>query len=582
MNILGVSFGVDASACLLRDGQLIAASLEERFSRVKHDPSWPSKAISWCLQVGDISLDEVDEIAFFWNPSLQLDYPHPGRSRTYRHHGDYLHMVPSWILGGLSAPIDGPYTRQTIALNGRSPVKITYVTHHLAHAAAAFFPSPFESSAVITVDGFGERASASVGRFEGQCFTELDRVLFPQSLGSFYAAVTGFLGFRPNSGEGKVMGLAPYGDERYVDSFRRVLGLDTDPLRSETGQQPESARSAFSLDLSYFEFHLDGPRRFSQRFIEEFGEPLAPGAEPTERHMAVARGAQLALEEALLRLAERAFSLSGERNLVLSGGVAMNSVANGRIERDGPFDSVWIQSSAGDGGTAIGAALWVWHCIEGRAERHRWANDRFGQSFSDEACREALRKGGWSWTEPEDLAQDTAAALAAGELVGWFQGGAELGARALGGRSILADPLRADHKDVLNARVKFREPFRPFAPSVVEERAEEFFDLPSGSTVPFMQKVHPVRHARREDLAGVTHVDGTARLQTVSRESAPEYHKLIAAFGEITGIPVLINTSFNVKGEPIVLTPDDAIRCWATTGLDRLILGPCVLTKSGR
>ena len=378
------------------------------------------------------------------------------------------------------------------------------------------------------------------------------------------------------------MGLAPYGDERYVERFRKILGLGTDRASRQHEDGPESGRPAFSLDLSYFEFHLEGPRRFSQRFIEAFGEPLAPGAEPTERHMAVARGAQVALEEALLRLAERAFSLSGESNLVLSGGVAMNSVANGRMERDGPFESVWIQSSAGDGGTAIGAALWVWHCIEGGVERHRWANDRFGQSFSDEACREALRKGGWSWTEPEDLAQDTAAALADGDLVGWFQGGAELGARALGGRSILADPRRAEHKDVLNARVKFREPFRPFAPSVIEERADEFFDLPAGSTVPFMQKVHSVRPERREDLAGVTHVDGTARLQTVSCESAPMYHKLISAFGEITGVPVLINTSFNVKGEPIVLTPDDAIRCWATTGLDRLVLGPCVLTKSGR
>jgi len=569
MDILGISFGVDTSACLLRDGSVVAAVLQERFSRIKHDRSWPADAIAWCLEEGGTNLDAIDEVAFFWNPSLQLDYPHPGRSRTYRHHGDYLHMVPSWLLGGLSTPISGPWTRQSIALDGRSPLNITYVTHHLCHAAAAFFPSPYDSAAVLTVDGYGERASASLGSFSGNEYTSHSELFFPQSLGAFYAAITGYLGFRPNSGEGKVMGLAPYGDERFVADFRTLLGLGKDP------EKP------FDIDLSWFEYHLEGPRRVSQRFLEAFGAAAAPGSEHTDAQKAVARAAQQVMEEALLALASRVAEVSGERNLVLAGGVAMNSVANGVIERDGPFDSVWIQSSAGDGGTAVGAALWVWHCIEGGEQRHRWLHDRLGPSFDAESCRAALRKGGWTWSEPEDLAADTAEALAAGELVGWFQGGAELGARALGGRSILADPRRPENKDVLNSRVKFREPFRPFAPSVLEERAGEFFELPEGCTVPFMQKVHPVRPSAREQLGAVTHVDGSARLQTVSREAAPAYHALIQAFGEITGVPVLINTSFNVRGEPIVLTPDDAIRCWATTGLDRLVLGPCVVTKPG-
>jgi carbamoyltransferase len=567
MDILGISFGVDTSACLLRDGQVVAAVLEERFSRIKHDRSWPAASIAWCLEQGGTTLDAIDEVAFFWNPALQLDYPHPGRSRTYRHHGDYLHMVPSWLLGGLSTPVSGPWTRQTIALDGRSPLKITYVTHHLCHAAAAFFPSPYDSAAVLTVDGHGERASASIGRFDGNSYTSHRELIFPQSLGAFYAAITGYLGFRPNSGEGKVMGLAPYGDERFVGSFRELLGLGKDPSRP------------FDIDLSWFEYHLEGPRRVSQRFLDAFGPAAAPGAEHSDGHKAVARAAQVVTEEAMLALTALAAEATGERNLVMAGGVAMNSVANGRIERDGPFDSVWIQSSAGDGGTSVGAALWVWHCISGGEGRHRWTHDRLGPSFSDEACRSALRRGGWTWTEPENLAEDTAQALAGGELVGWFQGGAELGARALGGRSILADPRRPENKDVLNSRVKFREPFRPFAPSVLEERAAEFFVLPEGCTVPFMQKVHPVRESAREQLGAVTHIDGSARLQTVSSEASPEYHALIRAFGEITGVPVLVNTSFNVRGEPIVLTPDDAIRCWATTGLDRLVLGPCVVTK---
>jgi carbamoyltransferase len=569
MDILGISFGVDTSACLLRDGRVVGAVLEERFSRIKHDRAWPARAIAWCLEEGGTNLDDVDEIAFFWNPALQLDHPHPGRSQTYRHHGDYLHMVPSWLLGGLSTPITGPWTRQSIALDGRDPLHITYVTHHLCHAAAAFFPSPYASAAVLTVDGYGERASASIGSFSGNEYTPHEELFFPQSLGSFYAAVTRYLGFRPNSGEGKVMGLAPYGDERYVDDFRCILGLGGD------------SAAAFDIDLSWFEYHLEGPRRVSPRFVAAFGPAAQPGAEHSGDHKAVARAAQTVTEEALLALAARTAAASEHRDLVLAGGVAMNSVANGRIEREAGFDSVWIQSSAGDGGTAVGAALWVWHCISGGAQRHHWLGDRLGPSFDAEACRAALRKGGWTWSEPDNLAVDTAAALAAGELVGWFQGRAELGARALGGRSILADPRRSENKDILNSRVKFREPFRPFAPSVIAERAREFFDLPAGCQVPFMQKVHPVLEQARGQLEGVTHIDGSARLHTVTRESAPDYHTLIHAFGELTGVPVLINTSFNVRGEPMVLTPDDAIRCWATTGLDRLVLGPCVVTKPG-
>ncbi|MCO4768420.1 MAG: carbamoyltransferase [Deltaproteobacteria bacterium] len=579
MDILGISFGIDTSAALIRDGRTVAAALEERFSRIKHDRAWPSAAIDYCLREAGTSLMDVDSIAFFWNPAIQLDFPQGGRARTYRHHGDYLHMAPAWLLGALRGPLGGirsGHTTQTIHLEGREPLVIHYVTHHRTHAAAAFFPSPFEEAAVLTVDGYGERAATTLGAFrrdgDAYSYESVEELVFPQSLGSVYAAVTTWLGFRANNGEGKVMGLAPYGDERFVQRFREILGIDS----SGDGLP-------YSIDQSWFAYTLDTADRVGARFLEEFGPPAQRDIPHNEAHKAVAFAMQSVTEEALLGLARRLHARTGLDSLVMAGGVAMNSAANGRLEREGPFADLWVQPSAGDGGTAAGAALHVWHMLEGEGARHEWPNDRFGPSFSAEECRDALRRGGWSWDEPDDIAADTAAALADGELVGWFQGRAEFGMRALGSRSILADPRSAENKDVLNARVKFREPFRPFAPSVAVEAAGEFFDLPQRRTsdhcVPSMQKVHPVKADARERLAAVTHVDGSARLQTVSTESDALYHQLITEFGRITGVPVVLNTSFNVRGEPIVGTPDDAIRCWASTGLDRLVLGPCVLRK---
>lgn len=572
MDVLGISFGIDTSAALIRDGVTVAAVLEERFSRIKHDRSWPSQAIAWCLKEGGTTLADVDSVAFFWNPAIHLDFAHPGRARTYRHHGDFLHMAPAWLLGSFRPPhgdLASSHTTQTIHLDGRKPLTIHYVTHHKCHAAVAYWPSPYDDAAVLTVDGFGERVSTTIGAWRGGEYTELETIRVPQSLGSFYAALTGHLGFRPNNGEGKVMGLAPYGDQRFLERFRSLLG-------TSEGGDPSAP---FELDLRYFEHYLDTPARVSARFLDEFGPPRKHDEEPTDHHMALAWATQAVAEEAILGLARRAHAATGLDHLVMAGGVAMNSVANGRLEREGPFSSVWVQPSSGDGGTAVGAALWTWHVISGGTNRHRWTTDRLGPEFSADACREALKKGGWRWDEPADVIADTAQALADGELVGWFEGRAELGARALGGRSILADPRPAHNKDILNARVKFREGFRPFAPSVAEEAAADFFVLPPGGSVPWMQKVHSVRESKRSQLGAVTHTDGTARLQTVSAEGAPAYHALITAFGEITGVPVVLNTSFNVRGEPMVLTPDDAIRCWATTGLDRLVLGPCVLKK---
>ncbi|MBJ95043.1 MAG: carbamoyltransferase [Rickettsiales bacterium] len=570
MDILGISFGIDSSACLLRNGKVVAAVLEERFSRVKHDVAWPQHAISWCLSQANTDLRSIDQVAFFWNPALQLDFPHPGRSRSYRHHGDYLHMVPSWLLAPAAggAGVSSPSLSQRIALDQRHrPLEIHYIDHHLCHAASAFFPSPYQQAAVLTADGYGERAATSLATCSSDGLQVLEQFEFPNSLGSFYAAITSWLGFRANSGEGKVMGLAPYGDNSLVGEFREILGLG--------GQLP------YDLNRELFSFYLDRPSRVSKRFIDRFGPAAEPGSrQHSQHHKAVAFAAQNALEEAMLALTARLHELSGQEHLVMAGGVAMNSVANGRIERESPFSSLWIQPSSGDGGTAVGAALWVWHEMLKQEQRHPWSTDRLGPSFSPEQCRSALRKGGWSWHEPEDLCDQVAAELEQGALVGWFQGAAELGARALGGRSILADPRPAANKDLLNQRVKFREGFRPFAPSVIEERVADFFELDSSTTIPWMQKVYPVREQARDLLGAVTHVDGTARLQTVNAASAPKYHALISAFGKRTGVPVLLNTSFNVRGEPMVLSPDDAIRCWATTGLDLLVLGPCILRKA--
>jgi carbamoyltransferase len=578
VDILGISFGVDTAACLLRDGAVVGAVLEERFSRIKHDRGWPSQSIDWVLKKGGTSLAEIEHVAFFWNPALHLDFAHPGRARTYRHHGDYLHMAPAWLLGALRGPlggIDSPSMTQTIRLERRAPLHIHYVTHHRTHAAAAFLPSPFPSAAILTVDGFGERACTTMGRWaEGGTYESLGELAYPQSLGAVYAAVTGFLGFRPNNGEGKVMGLAPYGTDRLADAFREIIRVNDDP----GGDAPP-----YDIDLSWFEYYLDTPRRVSARFRERFGDGARAGQTHDQHHHDIARGLQTVVQEALLACARRVHARSGEKHLVMAGGVAMNSVANGFLEREGPFESIWVQPSSGDGGTSVGAALWAEHALLGGASRVPWTNDRFGPAYDRDECVAALRRGGWTWHEPDNVFTDTAAAIAAGELIGWFQGRAELGARALGGRSILADPRRPENKDVLNARVKYREPFRPFAPSVIEEAANDLFelDLPGRgtATVPSMQKVFDVRPAARPSLGAITHVDGSARLQTVSATGSPRYHAVISAFGEITGVPVLLNTSFNVKGEPMVLTPDDAIRCWASTGLDRLVLGDLVLRK---
>jgi carbamoyltransferase len=572
MDILGISFGLDTSACLLRDGRVVAASMEERWSRTKHDRNWPAQAITFCLRQAGIRWEELTDVAFFWNPALQLDAPNPGRLTRYRHHGDYLHMVPNWLLPALrppGAPLRSEGMSQRIELDHRPPLTIHYVPHHRAHAASAFYPSPFGEADCLTVDGYGERASTTFGRWErkdaAHRWVPLGEIDFPQSLGAVYAAVTGWLGFRPNSGEGKVMGLAPYGGPSLLERFRGIVRAHS------AGDLP------YDIDLSWFTLPLERPDRVSARFLREFGPAKPPGSPPDAQAMDVAWALQAVTEEALLACARWIHRRTGGENLVLAGGVAMNSVANGRLEREGPHRALWVQPAAGDGGTAVGAALWVWHQVQGGLGRHPWLHDRFGPSHDAAACRAALRRGGWRWDEPPDLVSDTALALANGELVGWFQGGSELGARALGARSILADPRHAATKDVLNARVKYREPFRPFAPSVLAERAAEIFDLKG--PVPFMQQVHPVRPEWREKLGAVTHVDGSARLHTVTPEADALYHRLIEEFGRRTGVPVLLDTSFNVRGEPMVESPDDAVRCWASTGLDRLVLGPCVLRK---
>ncbi len=564
MDILGLNFSLDSAAALVRDGRTVAAAVEERFDRVKHSRAFPLRAMEYCLEAGGTTLGEVDGVAFFWNPALQLGRLLPRLSSSWRHHAEYLYALPNYLLSA-APPAAGeppaPLMEQTIRLPGRDkPLKIHYVAHHLAHAASAFFPSPFSRAAILTVDGYGEGASALLGAGRGNKIEVFDEIPFPHSLGSFYAAVTEYLGFLPNCDEGKVMGLAPYGEPVFCEKMLRIVGGGRDPF-----------------DLSYFDYYREARHRFSPRFVKEFGPPRAPGTPLTARHKRIAASAQLALEEALLVMARRLYKLAGEPFLCLAGGVALNSVANGRILRETPFEDIYVQPAASDAGTSLGAALYVHHVVAGNRRRSRMLHDYLGPTYSAEEIEKTLRTAKLPYERSADVEAAAAGLLSRGRFVGWFQGGMEFGPRALGNRSILCDPRPKGAKDKLNRQVKRREPFRPFAPSVPLEKSEKYFE--HRGEAPFMLKVAAVREERRGELPAVTHVDGTARLHTVRRKTNPRYYKLMERFEELTGTPVILNTSFNVKGEPIVRTPEDALRCFFTTGLDDLVLGDFIVSK---
>jgi carbamoyltransferase len=574
--ILGLNaYHGDAAAALVVDGELVAAAEEERFNRVKHCAGFPALAARWCLEDAGIDAGRLDHVAIGRDPRANLGAKMRRlltRPPSLAFAGSRARNATQIGTGGIRSSLARALEVPESALRARfHPVE-----HHRAHAASAFFVSPFDEAAVLTLDGFGDFASAMLATGRGKRLEVTGRVLFPHSLGIFYTALTQWLGFPHYGDEGKVMGLAPYGDpEQFLPAMRRIA-LSDDGL--------------FRLGLEYFTHHAKGVemtwgdgspavgRIFSERLEQELGPAREPGAELLPLHLDVAASLQARLEELVLETARRLARSTGSRRLCLAGGVALNAVANGRIRLETPFDELYVQAAAGDSGTAVGAAFDVWNEVLGKPRgfvmRHAYAGPR----YSDARLRSALSAAGLEGRRLEDeaLFRTVAERIAAGDVVGWFQGRMELGPRALGNRSILADPRRAEMKDVLNARVKHREPFRPFAPSVLGERAAEWFD--QSYTSPFMVMVYGVLPGRRELIPAVTHVDGTGRLQTVEEDASPRYYRLISEFGRQTGVPILLNTSFN-ESEPIVMSPEDAIETFTKTRIDLLVLGNYVVRR---
>jgi len=592
VNILGISaFYHDSAAALVCDGALVAAAQEERFSRRKHDASFPSAAIAFCLDRGGVAPDGIDAVAYYDKPVTTF----ARLLRTYLHVGPrgvrmFKTAVPVWLRDKLWVPYN--IERGLRDLGYRMPKKLYFTEHHESHAASAFYPSPFASAAVLTFDGVGEWATSSIGVGRGNELAIERQLDFPHSIGLLYSAFTFHCGFRVNSGEYKLMGLAPYGEPTYVERIMdRLIDLRDD--------------GSFHLDMRYFGF-LAGDRMTSRAFDELFDGPARdPDSDITQRELDLARSIQVVTEEIVLRIARTAAQLTGERDVVLAGGVALNCVSNTRLLREGPFDRVWVQPAAGDAGGAVGAALYVWHQIEGGARDADGTHDgmsggALGPQFDEDEIRGYLDDRGVSYVheaDPARRAMAVAQLVADGKVVGLFDGRMEFGPRSLGHRSIIADPRSAEMQSVLNLRTKGRESFRPFAPAVLEERAADWFDL--GVPAPYMTFVANVREPHlvaggdqrggaladwvgrvRSDIPAVTHVDNSARLQTVSATTDPSFHAILRAFETLTGCPVLINTSFNVRDEPIVCTPDDAYRCFMATDIDHLVLGGFFVDKT--
>jgi carbamoyltransferase len=574
--VLGLNaYHGDAAAALIVDGELVAAAEEERFNRVKHCAGFPAHAARWCLESAGVGAAELDHVAIGRDPRANAGHkvlqtlrrrPSLGYLKTRFENAARVRDVREDLAAAL-----GMEASELRATGHR-------VEHHLAHAASAFYVSPFEEAAVLTLDGFGDFASTMIAKGEGARLEVLERVLFPHSLGIFYTAVTQWLGF-PNYGdEGKTMGLAPYGTPRQLDAMREVVSLDG-PL--------------FQLDLDYFTHHTEGVdmtwdtgsptigRLYSDRLVEAVGPAREPRSELTSHHEDVAASLQKMLEEAYLHLIMTAWERTGSTSLCLAGGVALNAVANGRIRPETPFEEVYIQPAAGDSGIAVGAAYHVWHEVveqpRGFVMRHAFTGPAYGEA----ECEAAIGAAGLAAARLDDdrLFPLVAEQIANGDVVGWFQGRMEFGPRALGNRSIVADPRRADMKGILNARIKQREPFRPFAPSILAPRTGEWFEQDYAS--PFMIMVYKTREEKRAAIPAVNHVDDTGRLQTVDRDVSPRYFRLIEEFERITGVPILLNTSFN-ENEPIVMTPAQAVETFANTRIDLLVLGNLVVRREGR
>jgi carbamoyltransferase len=572
--ILGLNaYHGDAAAALVIDGELVAAAEEERFNRVKHSAGFPALAAAWCLAEGGIEPGRLDHVAVGRDPKANAGHK---LLRTVRH-GTSLGFLKARLENAARVrDVRGELATALGAERGELRARMHGVEHHQAHIASAFLVSPFEHAAILSVDGFGDFASTMLAEGHGSDFKILDRVLFPHSLGIFYTAVTQWLGFPYYGDEGKVMGLAPYGRPTLVEPMQQIVHSNGD---------------LFRLDLDYFLHDKEGVdmtwdegspqigRIFSERLEEALGPARQPDEPLTAHHEDVAASLQVSLEEAYLHLVRSLWERTRLPALCLAGGVALNAVANGRIRLETPFDEVYVQPAAGDSGTAVGAAYSVLHRELGAPRSYVMRHAYTGPQFTDDECAAALRAAGLTseLVDDERLFPLVAERIAAGDVVGWFQGRMEFGPRALGNRSIVADPRRDDMKDILNARIKQREPFRPFAPSVLAEAVGDWFE--QDYTSPFMVLVYKTRADRRETIPAVNHVDDTGRVQTVERDVNPRYYRLIEEFGRVTGVPILLNTSFN-ENEPVVMTPEDAVACFAKTRMDVLVLGNHVVRRS--
>ncbi len=594
MYVLGISAWYhDSAACLVSDGRIVAAAQEERFTRLKHDPGFPANAIAYCLREAGIVPEKIDTIVFYEKPFPKFER----LLETYlafapRGFRSFAAAMPVWIKEKLFQKALLLQELESLFGKGGWRERLMFSEHHLSHAASAFYPSPFDHAAVLTLDAVGEWTTTSWATGRGPELQIEREIHFPHSLGLLYSAFTYYCGFKVNSGEYKLMGLAPYGEPRYADLIREHL-IDLRPDGS------------FHLDVSFFDY-CTGRRMTNRRFDALFGrKPRKPESELTQRDMDLAASIQAVTEEAVLNLGRTIASESGAKNLCLAGGVALNCVANGVLLREEVFENIWIQPAAGDAGGSLGAALAAYHIAHGRPRERPSQGDGMqgaylGPAFSAAETRSALDSAGANYEQVDDdqLVERTARALADGQAVGWMHGRMEFGPRALGARSILADPRSPTVQKQLNLKIKFRESFRPFAPSVLREQLEEWFDLTVDS--PYMQLVADVSDKRlvglqepekmlagldklgvvRSQIPAVTHVDNSARIQTVHRDTNPLYHRLISRFAELTGCPVLVNTSFNVRGEPIVCTPADAFRCFMATDIDMLVIGNCLLGKA--
>lgn len=561
--LLGINYkGHDASASLVVDGKVVFSASEERFDRKKKSRAFPRKTIDACLDYAGISPQRLNGIAYYMDPREMFDH------RVMHYLGRYYPKCLPIFEDTLNAALEEKNVEKEVRTLLKFQGSFFHVRHHDAHFASCFYTSPFENSAILSVDGLGEINSVVMGFGDGNTLHRIKEINYPHSLGLVYAAITYYLGFSWLGHEGKVMALASYGNpNRYISKFRKILRLEDN--------------GGFEIDLDYFAFPFIRNRWISEKFVDTFGPQVSKGEKLTERHFDIAAALQLRTEETLFHFSNHVKTSTGSDNLCIAGGVGLNSVANGKLVESGLFKDIFMIPSCGDEGTSIGAPLYVYHQTFNRPNRHFFDDPFLGPEYNRAEILAALQATDSviSYEECEDVCQKAAQSIAEGQIIGWFQDRMEIGPRALGNRSILVDPRRPEMKDILNLRVKHREPFRPFAPSILSEYQKQWFecDYPAD----FMLYVYKIREEKRDKIPSVVHCDGTGRLQSVRKDMSPRFYRLIEQFNKITDVPIVLNTSFNVQGEPIVCSPEDAINCFLSTKIDCLFLGDFLVTKAG-